>query len=1197
MLPLLCASALIYGQEICDNGTDDDADGLIDLNDSDCRCAGIIIPGPSDVLPNGSLEDMDCCPSGFSQFDCASSWQAGNGATTDYMNTCGFILPAVYDLGLVPFPDGAGIGGMVFADSWKEYMSICLNGPLEAGSEITVNFWVACVVINNNGTLCNGGNPTWGNVDFTIYGNPTCNNLTVGGTGCPNGVDPTWVVLGTVSVPPVTAWMQVSITFTPGTDINAIMLGPPCNLPPGMGGSPCYAYYVVDGVEIVGEQILDELEIIETGLPCNFAYTLDAFVDHQGPGWWQWYYNGIAISGQTASTLPLSENDYQSGKYHAVYFTPDGCVMDSITVTIPPRDTLEVEVFFCPLTAVSCAGETYTEPGTYNVNIITPEGCDSVVTCIVTEYVLVPPTNLVIDTCGPVQIKVCNEVLEYTGYYEIICSDYRGCDSIVTMDLVVMEPLAVISPPPLLACDPLADVVLDGFFSPLNPVPSGTTTYEWTGPIDGMQSDPYNPWLIVNKTGKYCLIITFENNGKICTDTACVTVMSSAAVPSIPLIQGPAGGCPGDVLTYTIKAQGSVPKTGYTWIYPPGHDIVMTNDSTLVYTLNNPGTITLCAFTYNECGTSDTLCIPVITASTDTFFFSNTTCNPTQAGVFTSSQLNQFGCDSTVVNTVTLLPSDFNHIISTTCNPSLAGIDTLSLSNQYGCDSVVVLQVNLLPSHAFYVNALTCDSLAAGLDTLYLSNQYGCDSIIYIDRQYAGKYQEETFFTICGAGTNYIDTLIVSGGTCDSMFISSYTFIPLDTTWLSFTNCDPGQVGTTVLIVPASTGCDSTIISTTTLLPSSSTQVQAFTCDINQAGQQVFNLQNQNGCDSIVTLTTTYVGLDTIFLQATTCDLQQAGTAVNVSPGTYCDTVRVTTTTFIPGSESLRFVTLCNTYGPSRDTLVYLNSAGCDSLDIIEYVYEWLEADALVKHEGCAGNKDGAITIQNVTGAIAPIQYRIGNGNWQSLDQFNNLNPGTYNVYVRDSRGCVDTLSGLIINNGVVLTVDAGPDQVADYGTEINLAGSSNHPLSQIQWSAPDPLSCSTCLITRLGPLKDNQDVIFTGITAEGCEAQDIMKVIVRKRPLVFIPTSFSPNYDGINDIFSIYVNEFVVSIRNLAIYDRWGNSLYLREDLPINDPSVGWDGSFRGKDMDPGVYVYVVEVELYNGKIEIYKGDVTIVK
>jgi hypothetical protein len=60
-----------------------------------------------------------------------------------------------------------------------------------------------------------------------------------------------------------------------------------------------------------------------------------------------------------------------------------------------------------------------------------------------------------------------------------------------------------------------------------------------------------------------------------------------------------------------------------------------------------------------------------------------------------------------------------------------------------------------------------------------------------------------------------------------------------------------------------------------------------------------------------------------------------------------------------------------------------------------------------------------------------------------------------------------------------------------------------------------------------------------------------------------------------------------------------WGTRIqaYSRNDLPVNDPSAGWDGTFRNKLMDPGVYVYVVEVEMIDGSVRLYKGDVMLVK
>jgi gliding motility-associated-like protein len=1192
-------SIAVMGQEVCDNGIDDDGDGLVDLNDPECECTGIyLFTDQTDKVPNANLDDMDCCPSNFSEMNCASFWQQGNTATTDYMNTCGWVLPAANDLGLVPFPSGSGAVGMVFSQSWSEYLSGCLNAPLDPGIDYTLSFQIAVAPIFNAGTTCNGGIPPFGAADFTLYGNPTCSNLTVGGTGCPSGADPTWVVLGSVSVSPIVGWVNYSISFTPTTTISAIMVGPPCNLPPEFGGQPCYAYFMIDDLQLAGEDIVDEIEITPLGLPCTFAYSLEAFVDDEG-GTFQWYFNGVALSGQNDPNFPLSENGYQSGNYQVTYTTDDGCVMETINITIPPIDTVEVDVFYCPETSVSCGGETYYEPGVYEVILVTPEGCDSVVTCIVTEYDLVPVTELEIDTCGPFEVSICGESVDYTGFFEFTCSDYRGCDSIVTLDLRIMNPEVVLDPPDQLACDPTAEVTILGTKSPINPLPDGTTYYEWTGPSDGFVSDIYDFYVVVNKPGQYCLTIIFENNGVICSDTACVTVTTSSELPAAPEIQGPGGGCIGDVLSFNFTNPGSVPASASEWILPGGANIVIINDSTIQYVLDQPGTVDICAVLFNECGSSDTTCISVSTASLDAFQFDEFTCDSAQVGIFQQDLVNQFGCDSIVVTTVTLAPSQFIELNEFSCFLADVGVVTNNLTNQFGCDSIIQVTTSLLPSDVITQTFYTCDSSEAGLDTLFLTNQSGCDSTVYQTFIFSEVYQQTDISNICGNGTNYIDTIVVNTGTCDSLFITDYIYYPLDSIWIPASTCDPSQVGITTTVLTASTGCDSTILVETTLSPSSSTLLEEVTCDISQAGTNILNLQNQYGCDSIVTIVTEYVGVDTIFTQDFTCDIQLAGIFTQIVPGINCDTVKVTETLFVPGSVTqLQEIRCGELGGPPADTLIYNDQNGCDSMVTITYTDIYIQTEIFSQSEGCAGDGDGVITITQVNGGNGPYEYQLsGSAIWQNSTEFSSLLPGEYTLFIRDANGCADTITDILISEGTSLSIDAGPDLVVDFGDEATLSATTTAPLTELTWNAIDSIFCSTCPITQIGPLYENQMVTITGQTANGCLDEDMLQIVVRKLIEVYIPNSFSPNYDGINDIFSIYGNRFVAAVRNLAIYDRWGNSLYYKEDLPINNPSEGWDGHFRGKIMDPGVYVYVVEVELTDGSVRLYKGDVTLVR
>ncbi|MCB9313341.1 MAG: gliding motility-associated C-terminal domain-containing protein [Lewinellaceae bacterium] len=572
-------------------------------------------------------------------------------------------------------------------------------------------------------------------------------------------------------------------------------------------------------------------------------------------------------------------------------------------------------------------------------------------------------------------------------------------------------------------------------------------------------------------------------------------------------------------------------------------------------------------------------------------------CDPLQVGSDTLYFSNQNGCDSVQVMVTVLLPSDTIRTKSTTCDPAVAGSDTIILSNQLGCDSILISEVSLSPSSVQSITLFTCDPAAAGSDTIILSNQFGCDSVIYQLTVFSGFYQEVEQVLLCGNGNAYTDTMVVTSGPCDSLFITNYMYAPLDTTWLFGTTCDPAQAGISIAVQPSSLGCDSTIVTTTNLLPSDSTLVSRVTCDPAGAMYSITVLSNQYGCDSVVTTDIQYVGIDTLYVEETTCEPSQAGTMVSILPGVECDTVLVTETMYVPFTQSEETVILCGQSGVLSDTIYLQNAAGCDSLVIRNYEYVSLSSQYQIQGETCAGDQDGSIELTSVVGGVPPYEGILIGGNWQSATLFDNLPPGQYTLVIRDAAGCLDTLSGLVVAPGAIITIDAGPDRTAAPGEVIDLSAQTTQSLAQVQWTATDPLLCPGCLQTILGPLTTNQTVIVTGWTQEGCSDTDALEVIIKTRGNIFIPNTFTPNNDGINDVFSVYGNDQVLQVRNLAIFDRWGNALYSRSDLPINDPSAGWDGTFRDEVMDPGVYVYVVEVELVDGSVRLFKGDVTVVR
>ncbi len=95
----------------------------------------------------------------------------------------------------------------------------------------------------------------------------------------------------------------------------------------------------------------------------------------------------------------------------------------------------------------------------------------------------------------------------------------------------------------------------------------------------------------------------------------------------------------------------------------------------------------------------------------------------------------------------------------------------------------------------------------------------------------------------------------------------------------------------------------------------------------------------------------------------------------------------------------------------------------------------------------------------------------------------------------------------------------------------------------------------------------------------------------------IFIPNIFSPNGDGINDIFFVQTNPEITGINVMRIFDRWGNIVFEKFNFLPNDADAGWDGTFNGKPLNPDVYTYMIEMSTTRGKDVVEVGDVTLVR
>ena len=248
--------------------------------------------------------------------------------------------------------------------------------------------------------------------------------------------------------------------------------------------------------------------------------------------------------------------------------------------------------------------------------------------------------------------------------------------------------------------------------------------------------------------------------------------------------------------------------------------------------------------------------------------------------------------------------------------------------------------------------------------------------------------------------------------------------------------------------------------------------------------------------------------------------------------------------------------------------------------------------DALVDNPDCPGDKDGMIEIVQIVGGSPPFTYAWSNQTSGSGLLF--LAPGTYTVTVTDANGCI-FVESYTLPEPVEINPEIGADLLHNYGETITITLTVTNPatVAEIIWEGVAP-ACTGCFQNSfLAEVSGN--VFVTVIDENGCEARDTLTLTVDKNRNVFIPTVFSPNGDNINDVFRIQ-GALLNTIGYLRIFDRWGNVVYDQPPV-VAGGAEGWDGTFKGKPLNPGVYVYTAMLIHLDGYEEAVIGDVTLVR
>jgi gliding motility-associated-like protein len=163
-------------------------------------------------------------------------------------------------------------------------------------------------------------------------------------------------------------------------------------------------------------------------------------------------------------------------------------------------------------------------------------------------------------------------------------------------------------------------------------------------------------------------------------------------------------------------------------------------------------------------------------------------------------------------------------------------------------------------------------------------------------------------------------------------------------------------------------------------------------------------------------------------------------------------------------------------------------------------------------------------------------------------------------------------------------------------GNQVPLVTTSSADITKWRWLPATWLSCANCP-TPVATIKDNIKYVAEASNPGGCFTRDEVTIeTICSDANIFIPNTFSPNADGNNDIFYPR-GKGLFTVKSLRIFNRWGEVVFSKDNFAPNDPSQGWDGTFKGVKLSSDVYVYAMEVLCDNSQVLPVKGNLTLLR
>jgi gliding motility-associated-like protein len=267
-----------------------------------------------------------------------------------------------------------------------------------------------------------------------------------------------------------------------------------------------------------------------------------------------------------------------------------------------------------------------------------------------------------------------------------------------------------------------------------------------------------------------------------------------------------------------------------------------------------------------------------------------------------------------------------------------------------------------------------------------------------------------------------------------------------------------------------------------------------------------------------------------------------------------------------------------------------INASGCDSIVSVEVVaYPEMNFDFQLI-ESCPNIATGELSVDMVSGGVPPYSYAVDGFPFQTSPDFASLSAGVHTVAVQDAAGCtlevdfdIPALPVLIVDTKNTIL----PCESLETTLEVQVLSGED---VSFQWE--DGSTDAFLQVTEPGNYVVNISNTCETIT----QTIEVNFEDPNLADYLYVPNAFSPNNDGINDIFMAYpARDVSIEEYTLNVFDRWGNQLF-----STDNPSDGWRGAFKSKDLKTGVYIWQMKAKVFScGRmVEVERqGDVALLK